>query len=201
MQRQILHTDDRVGTAKAVSAAETVTRLNPQVKVETHQVRLIPENVEDILRNYDLIIDGSDNLPTRYLVNDACINLGIPEVYGAIFQFEGELSVFWPGHLGRRGPCYRCLFPEPPPNFLAPSCAEAGVLGVLPGIIGTLMATEALKIILRCGDPLVGRILRCNSLAGRFSEFQVDPDPDCAWCGEKAHCQPYVDYASFCAGH
>ncbi|MES2869680.1 MAG: molybdopterin-synthase adenylyltransferase MoeB [Pseudomonadota bacterium] len=181
LQRQILHTDARIGELKTRSAAETLTAFNPDVKLELHEVRLDHNNVDTILAGYDLVIDGSDNLATRYVINDACLRLGIPMIYGAIFRFEGQVSAFWPmGPQG--GPCYRCLFPEPPPRDLAPSCVEAGVLGVLPGVIGTLMATEALKILLGIGEPLMGRLLTYDALGARFDELQVDVNPHCEWC-------------------
>ncbi len=199
LQRQILHTDQRVGTPKVDSARETLTALNPQVRVETYRERLSADNVERIFDGYDLVIDGSDNFPTRYLVNDACIKLGLPNVHGAIFRFEGQLSVFWPAYEGRRGPCYRCLFPQPPPSELAPSCAEAGVLGVLPGVIGTLEAVEAIKILLGKGDPLVGRLVLYDALRQSFTELAIEPNPDCAWCGDGAEIVEYAVYAETCA--
>jgi molybdopterin/thiamine biosynthesis adenylyltransferase/rhodanese-related sulfurtransferase len=181
LQRQILHADARVGQLKARSAAETLTAFNPEVKIELHEVRLDAANAEPLLAGYDLVIDGSDNLATRYVVNDACVRLKIPMIYGAIFRFEGQVSAFWPSG-PRGGPCYRCLFPEPPPPELTPSCAEAGVLGVLPGVIGSLMATEALKILLGLGDPLLGRLLTYDGLGGRFDELGFEANPHCPWC-------------------
>ncbi|HEX2763724.1 MAG TPA: molybdopterin-synthase adenylyltransferase MoeB [Allosphingosinicella sp.] len=181
LQRQILHADARVGQMKARSAAETLSAFNPDVKLTLHEVRLDRSNADEILRSYDLVIDGSDNLPTRYVVSDACVRLNIPMIYGAIFRFEGQVSVFWPG-APEGGPCYRCLFPEPPPSELTPSCAEAGVLGVLPGMIGTLMAAEALKILLGLGDTLVGRLLSYDALEARFEELALVPDKECAFC-------------------
>jgi molybdopterin/thiamine biosynthesis adenylyltransferase/rhodanese-related sulfurtransferase len=197
LQRQILHTEARIGTSKARSAAETLTAFNPALKVELHELRLDSSNVEAVLQGYDLVIDGSDNLPTRYLVNDACVRLGIPEVYGAIFRFEGQMSVFWPAG-DRPSPCYRCLFPEPPPPELAPSCAEAGVMGVLPGVVGTMMATEALKLLVGMGNPLIGRLLTYDALAGSFDVLTIAADPACACCAPGAEPQPFVDYAHFC---
>ena len=199
LQRQILHTDDRVGTSKVESARTTLESLNPDVRVIGHPVRLTQENVEEIFSGYDLVIDGSDNFPTRYLVNDACVKLGLPNVHGAIFRFDGQVSVFWPGWTHGGGPCYRCLFPEPPPAELAPSCADAGVLGVLPGVIGTLEAVEAVKILLGVGEPLVGRLLLYDALKQRFTELKVDRNPDCAWCGEGAVITEYPDYEELCA--
>jgi len=183
LQRQILHSDARVGEMKARSAAETLNRFNPDAKLLLHEVRLDTMNVDSILADYDLVIDGSDNLATRYVVNDACLKLGIPMIYGAIFRFEGQVASFWPA--GRQGgPCYRCLFPEAPPRELTPSCAEAGVLGVLPGVIGTIMATEALKLLLGIGRPLLGRLLTYDALEARFDEMHLKADPECQWCAQ-----------------
>ena len=198
LQRQILHADDRIGEAKARSAEKTLRAFNPSIAITVHETRLDASNAEAMLRDYDLVIDGSDNLPTRYLVNDICVRLGIPMVYGAIFRFEGQASVFWPGG-SRGGPCYRCLFPRPPPLELAPSCADAGVLGVLPGVIGTVMAAEALKLLLDTGEPLIGRLLTYDALAGRFAELSLASDPDCRWCSPSAESPDLVDYAQFCA--
>lgn len=184
LQRQILHTDARVGQTKAHSAAQTLTTFNPDVQIDLHEVRLTAANADAILAGYDLVIDGSDNLATRYAANDACLRLGLPMLYGAIFRFEGQVSAFWPTG-PRGGPCYRCLFPEPPPPELTPSCALAGVLGVLPGVIGTLMAAEALKILLGIGEPLFGRLLTYDGLSGRFDELGFEATPDCPWCGPK----------------
>ncbi|MEA3276822.1 MAG: ThiF family adenylyltransferase, partial [Pseudomonadota bacterium] len=164
-----------------------------------HEVRLASNNVEEILGGYDLVVDGSDNFPTRYLINDACVKLGIPNVHGAVYRFEGQVTVFWPGCEKRPGPCYRCLYPEPPPPEMAPSCAEAGVLGVLPGVIGMLEAVEAIKIILGAGDPLVGRMLHYDALPARFTELQLERDPGCRYCADPAHFPGYVDYEAFCA--
>lgn len=198
LQRQILHTEARVGVSKAQSAAETLAAFNPAVDVQLHELRLDADNAEDILGGYDLVIDGSDNLPTRYVVNDACVRLGIPEIYGAIFRFEGQLSAFWPGG-EQAGPCYRCLFPEPPPAELTPSCAEAGVLGVLPGVIGTLMATEALKVLLGVGDPMFGRLVTYDGLGAQFDELRFAADPDCVACGANRHEGGIVQYAEVCS--
>ncbi len=199
LQRQILHKDSDVGVPKIQSARETLEAFNPSVKLETHGVRLESGNVEEIFAGYDVVVDGSDNFPTRYLVNDACVKLKLPNVHGSIFRFEGQVSVFWPGYPERRGPCYRCLFPEPPPPDLAPSCAEAGVLGVLPGVIGTLEAVETIKILLGRGDPLVGRLLIYDALKARFSEVKQEPDPGCAYCSGDSPFPGYVDYEEFCA--
>lgn len=199
LQRQILHTDDRVGTPKVESARTAIQALNPEVDVRIHDTFLDSSNVDGILADYDVVVDGADNFPTRYLVNDACIKHGLPNVHGAIFRFEGQVSVFWPGRPGAPGPCYRCLFPEPPPPELAPSCAEAGVLGVLPGVIGLLQAVETVKLLLGVGEPLVGRLLFFDALAGRFQEMRMEPDPECAYCGEGREFPGYVDYQGFCA--
>jgi len=197
LQRQILHTESRVGTSKAQSAAETLAAFNPAVEVVLHELRLDADNAVDVLSGYDLVIDGSDNLPTRYVVNDACVRLGIPEIYGAIFRFEGQLSAFWPGG-DRQSPCYRCLFPEPPPAELTPSCAEAGVLGVLPGVVGTLMATEALKVLLGIGEPMFGRLMIYDGLGGRFDELRFAADPDCTTCGANRDEGDIAQYAEVC---
>ena len=199
LQRQILHTDDRVGLPKVESARATLTGLNPSVDVRTHQVRLTSENVDELFAGHDVVIDGSDNFATRYLVNDACVKLGIPNVHGSIFRFDGQVSVFWPAYDQRRGPCYRCLFPEPPPADMAPSCAEAGVLGVLPGVIGTLEAIEAVKILLGVGDPLVGRLMVYDALRQRFTELKVEHNPQCPRCGDGEVETEYIDYAVMCA--
>ena len=173
LQRQIIHTTSDVGRAKLTSAREKLEAINPHVKVETHEVRLSSENALELFRDYDVIADGTDNFPTRYLVNDACILTGKPNVYGSIFRFEGQASVFGvPG-----GPCYRCLYPEPPPPGLVPSCAEGGVLGILPGLVGTLQATEVIKLLLGIGRPLVGRLLLFDALELSFREVRLRPDP------------------------
>jgi sulfur-carrier protein adenylyltransferase/sulfurtransferase len=200
LQRQILHTEARVGTSKVASAKATLSALNPAIEIVEITERITPANVERVLSGYDVIVDGTDNIPTRYLVNDTAVRLGIPNVYGAIFRFEGQTSVFWPAYPERRGPCYRCLFPEPPPPELAPSCAEAGVLGVLPGVVGTLMAVETLKILLGAGNPLVGRLLQYDALNCEFSELHVRRDPECAWCGDRAEGRPdLIQYEERCA--
>jgi len=203
LQRQILHTDARVGSSKVASARQTLQALNPNVKVVGHETYLTSANVEQILNGYEIVVDGSDNFATRYLLNDACVKLGIPNVHGAVYRFEGQASVFWPGR-GRAngappGPCYRCLYPEPPPPQYAPSCAEAGVLGVLPGVIGLLQATETIKLLLGIGEPLVGRMLYFDALGGSFSELKLERDPACRYCGDGAVFPGYIDYERFCA--
>jgi len=199
LQRQILHTDDRVGHLKVDSARATLLALNPGIEVLTHPERLTKDNVDEIFDGYDLVLDGSDNFATRYLVNDACVKLGLPNVHGAIYRFEGQVSVFWPARENEPGPCYRCLFPEPPPQELAPSCAEAGVLGILPGVVGTLEAVETVKILLGIGEPLVGRLLLYDALKQRFEEMRIDRNPACPACGEAAEIAEYPDYQRFCA--
>jgi sulfur-carrier protein adenylyltransferase/sulfurtransferase len=194
LQRQLLHMTRDVGRPKVESAAERVRALNPGVRVETHRVVLTSANALDLFSRYDLIVDGTDNFPTRYLVNDAAVLSGRPYVYGSIFQFEGQASVFAaPG-----GPCYRCLYPEPPPPGLVPSCAEGGVLGVLPGIVGTIQATEALKLILKAGETLVGRLLILDALRMRFREVRLRRDPECPMCGDHPSIRQLQDYDEFC---
>jgi molybdopterin/thiamine biosynthesis adenylyltransferase/rhodanese-related sulfurtransferase len=195
LQRQILHNTSRIGQYKAESARETIEALNPDVKVVTYIERLDESNVARIIADYDVILDGTDNFPTRYLLNDAAIIANKPVVHGSVFRFEGQLTVFKP----HEGPCYRCLYPEPPPPELAPSCAEAGVLGVLPGIIGLLQATETIKLLLGIGDPLVGRLMTYDALAGEFSELRLFRDPACPACGEDAHPENLPTYAEVCA--
>lgn len=185
LQRQILHAESRLGQRKVESGRAALLDLNPTIEVVAHDTRLDSGNVLDLLGGHDVVIDGSDNLPTRYLVNDACLRLGVPNVYGAIFRFEGQVSVFGGAAPGVR-PCYRCLFPEPPPAEFAPSCAEAGVLGVLPGVIGTIMAAETIKLLLGLGEPMVGRLLMYDGLRGEFSEIAVPVDPDCPSCAPGA---------------
>ena len=197
LQRQVLHSTTTIGEPKVDSARRALEALNPDVTVRTFQERLTSENVDKILsEGWDVIVDGADNFPTRYLVNDASVWHGIPVVHGSIFRFEGQVTVFKPGD----GPCYRCLFPQPPPPELAPSCAEGGVLGVLPGVIGSIQATEALKLALGIGDPLVGRLLLFDALAAEFNEVQIRKDPNCPVCGEHPTITEYVDYVEFCAG-
>jgi sulfur-carrier protein adenylyltransferase/sulfurtransferase len=179
LQRQVLHVDGAVGTPKVDSARARLEALNPSIDLTTRQLTLDAGNVEQVLRGHDLVIDGSDNFATRYLVNDACVRLGIPDVHGSVFRFEGQVTVFWPGRPGEPGPCYRCLYPEATPAELAPSCAEAGVLGILPGVIGMLQATEALKLLLGLGESLVGRLLHYDALAASFATYRIEPDPAC----------------------
>lgn len=193
LQRQILHTDDRVGVLKTESARQTLEAMNPDIRVLTHDERLSSTNVDELFADYDIILDGCDNFPTRYLVNDACVKYKKPNVHGSIYRFDGQVTVFWPGE----GPCYRCLYPEPPPPEMAPSCAEAGVLGVLPGVVGVLEAIEAIKIILGAGDPLVGRLLTYDALTVKFRELKVRRDPNCPYCSKDVF-PGYVDYAHFC---
>jgi len=199
LQRQILHTDRRTGTSKVESARATLGELNPTIDVRTYETRLVAANVEEIFDGYDVVVDGSDNFATRYLVNDACVKLSIPNVHGSIYRFEGQVSVFWPAYPKRRGPCYRCVYPAPPPPELAPSCAEAGVLGVLPGVIGTLEAIETVKILLDLGDPLVGRLVHYDALRQRFTELRLRPDPECKYCAPGASFPGYIDYEVFCS--
>jgi adenylyltransferase/sulfurtransferase len=194
LQRQVLHGTASVGTPKLASAAARLADLNPAVALVLHDGRLTSANALAILAGYDVVVDGSDNFPTRYLTNDACALLGKPNVYGAIHRFEGQASVFW----AERGPCYRCLYREPPPPGLVPSCEESGVLGVLPGIVGTIQAMEALKLILGVGEPLVGRLLLCDALRMRFREVAVGKDPACPLCGEHREITGLVDYDAFC---
>ena len=194
LQRQILHGTASVGTSKLESARARLKDLNPHVQVETFAVRLTSENALDIIRAFDIIVDGSDNFPTRYLVNDACVLLGKPNVYGSIFRFDGQASVFD----ARRGPCYRCLFADPPPPDLVPSCAEGGVLGVLPGIIGSIQALETIKLIVGVGETLVGRLLLYDALAMRFREIRIRRHPDCPLCGEHPTITALLDYEEFC---
>ena len=200
LQRQILHTDARIGTAKVDSAAIALSALNPRTRIETIAERVSSANVEALLDGVDIVIDGADNFPARYLLNDACVKLGKPLVYGAVHRFEGQASVFDAGRRRGEAPCYRCLFPEPPPPEAAPNCAEAGVLGVLPGVIGLIQATEAIKLILGIGDPLTGRLLQFDALSMRFRETRLLPDADCAICAPGKPFPGYVDYTAFCAG-
>ncbi len=197
LQRQILHTMDRVGQRKVDSARAALTALNPDVKVVTHDVRIGADNVVELLAAYDLVVDGTDNFPTRYLVNDASLLTRTPVVHGSIFRFEGQVTVFDPFN----GPCYRCLVPEPPPPELAPSCAEAGVLGVLPGIIGSIQAVEALKLLLGIGDSLVGRLLAYDTLAQEIRTFKVRRDPSCPACGPDAGEIVIAEYDQLCMPH
>lgn len=199
LQRQILHTEASVGAPKVASARERLLALNPRIAVEAVEGRLGPENVEDWLRAADVVIDGSDNFATRYLVDAACRELGIPLVYGAVERFTGQVSVFDAGRQRGRAPCYRCLFPEPPGADAAPNCAEAGVLGVLPGLVGLLQATEGLKLLLGIGEPLIGRVLAVDALAMRFRELSLEADPECPGCGAHAVFSGYEGVETFCA--
>ena len=194
LQRQILHNVRWVGGKKVESARDMLGGLNPDVTVEAHDARLEAANVLSLMEGYDLVVDGTDNLPSRYLLNDASIRLGIPVVHGAVFRFEGQVSTFDP----RRGPCYRCLFPEPPSPGLAPDCSEAGVLGVLPGVVGTLQAVEALKMLIGAGDPLVGRLLLYDALGQEFRTLTFQKTPGCPACGDPAAPPPLVDYDEAC---
>jgi sulfur-carrier protein adenylyltransferase/sulfurtransferase len=197
LQRQIVHSTNTLGEAKVLSAKRTIEALNPDVNVVPYEERLTSENVERILADgWDVIVDGADNFPTRYLVNDASVWHDIPVVHGSIYRFEGQVTVFHP----HDGPCYRCLYPAPPPPELAPSCAEGGVLGVLPGIVGSLQASEALKLIIGAGDTLTGRLLLFDALHTTFDEVAVRKDPGCPVCGESPTITEYIDYVEFCAG-
>ncbi|ATB27265.1 molybdopterin-synthase adenylyltransferase MoeB [Melittangium boletus] len=194
LQRQVLHTHERAGQPKVDSARQALEALNPDVKVVPIRERLTSDNALRVLQGYDLVLDGGDNFPTRYLLNDACVLLGLPNLHGSIFRFEGQVTTFVPG----QGPCYRCLYPTPPPPELAPSCAEAGVLGVLPGIIGLMQANEALKLLLGVGEPLVGRLLTFDALGTRFQELKLRRDPRCPVCAPGAKVE-LIDYERFCA--
>ena len=198
LQRQILHATDRVGTAKVESAEQTLRGLNPDVVVDKHRTRITSDNALELIGGYDVVIDGADNFATRYLVNDAALRLGVPVVHASIFRFEGQITVF----PGTGSPCYRCLYPQPPPAEEAPSCAEAGVLGVLPGIMGVLQATEAIKLVLGLGDTLAGRLLCYDALKTRFRELKLRRDPACPTCGDGVDraAIPLIDYEQFCAG-
>jgi len=195
LQRQIIHGTEDVGRHKGESARDTLKSINPGVEVVLHSVRLSAENAMDIIRQYDIVVDGTDNFPTRYLTNDACVLLKKPNIYGSIFRFEGQASVFAP-HLG--GPCYRCLYPEPPPPGMVPSCAEGGVLGVLPGIIGCIQSTEILKLALGKGTSLVGRLVLFNALDMKFKELKLRRDPQCPLCGDQPTIKELIDYEQFC---
>jgi molybdopterin/thiamine biosynthesis adenylyltransferase/rhodanese-related sulfurtransferase len=194
LQRQILHSTADVGRSKLQSANDRLHSLNPEITIRTHEVVLSSKNALDLFRPYDVILDGTDNFPTRYLVNDACVLLGKPNAYGSIFRFEGQASVF----AATNGPCYRCLYPEPPPPGLVPSCAEGGVLGVLPGVIGTIQATETIKLIIGIGEPLIGRFLIYDALRMRFRELRLQKDPDCPVCGTHPTVRELIDYEQFC---
>jgi sulfur-carrier protein adenylyltransferase/sulfurtransferase len=194
LQRQILHGTSKIGTSKLASARERIQDVNPHVSVETFETRLTSENALGILREFDIVVDGTDNFPTRYLVNDACVLLGKPNVYGSIFRFEGQASVF----AAKDGPCYRCLYAEPPPPGLVPSCAEGGVLGVLPGIIGSIQANETIKLVLGLGESLIGRLLLFDALRLTFRELKLEKDPDCPVCGARPTVTSLIDYEAFC---
>lgn len=196
LQRQILHTTPSVGTPKLTSAVDRLKVLNPHIEVRTHAVRLDRGNALDVLRDYDVIIDATDNFPTRYLINDACTMLGKADVYGSVFRFEGQVSVFFAG----KGPCYRCLHPEPPPKHLAPDCADAGVLGVLPGIIGSMQAAEAIKLLLNIGTPLIGTLLHVNALRWEILPLFVAKNPECRLCGREPSIHELIDFEQWCAG-
>jgi sulfur-carrier protein adenylyltransferase/sulfurtransferase len=194
LQRQIVHGTSTLGKSKLESAKARLIDLNPNLKVESHEARLSAENALEIIREYDIVVDGTDNFPTRYLVNDACVLLGKPNVYGSIFRFEGQASVFY----AKEGPCYRCLYSEPPPPGLVPSCAEGGVLGVLPGIIGSIQALETLKLIIGAGDTLIGRLVLFDALKLKFRELRLRKDPECPLCGEHPTIHELIDYEAFC---
>ncbi|MFN8603614.1 MAG: molybdopterin-synthase adenylyltransferase MoeB [Candidatus Binatia bacterium] len=194
LQRQILHNEERVGMPKVESAKLTLQGLNPDVNVIGYRERVNSENIMRLIADYDIIVDGCDNFPTRYLVNDACVFANKPNVHGSIFQFEGQATVFHPG----KGPCYRCLFPEPPPPGAAPSCAEAGVLGVLPGLVGCVQAVETVKLVLGTGNPLVGRLLHFDTLAMEIKQLKLRRDPECPVCGERPTVTELIDYEEFC---
>jgi adenylyltransferase/sulfurtransferase len=194
LQRQIIHGTSDVGRPKVESARDKIKDINPNVEVRVHEEALTSENALEVFEDYDVIVDGTDNFPTRYLVNDACVLLGKPNVYGSIFRFEGQASVFW----AEEGPCYRCLYPEPPPPGLVPSCAEGGVLGILPGAIGVVQATEAVKLILGVGEPLIGRLMLYDALGMSFREMKLRKDPGCPICGEDPTVTELIDYEEFC---
>jgi len=204
LQRQILHRTDSVGTSKTESAKATIHALNPFVEVITYETPLTSRNALEIMKDYDVIVDGTDNFPTRYLVNDACVLLGKPNVYGSIFRFEGQVSVFWAnsheasGGTLPEGACYRCLYPEPPPPGLVPSCAEGGVLGVLPGVVGTMQAIETIKLITGIGEPLLNRLLLFDALKMKFRELKLKKNPDCVFCSRHASIKELIDYEAFC---
>ncbi len=194
LQRQIIHRTEDVGRLKVDSAKERLNAINPEVQVTTYDTKLSRDNVADIVKDYDVVIDGTDNFPTRYLVNDACVFQKKPNIYGSIFRFDGQATVFFPF----KGPCYRCLYPEPPPPGMVPSCAEGGVLGVLPGIIGVIQATEAIKLIIGKGEPLIGRLLLYNALKMEFREVKLRRNPSCPVCGDKPTIKELIDYEQFC---
>ena len=194
LQRQILHTNDEIGKPKLDSAEKRIKAMNPDTRVVKYETKISSENALEILRDYDIVIDGTDNFPTRYLVNDACVLLNKPNIYGSIFQFEGQATVFKP----KEGPCYRCLYPEPPPPGMVPSCAEGGVLGILPGVIGVIQATEAVKLIIGKGEPLIGRLLLYNALDMTFRTLKLKRDKNCPVCGDRPTITKLIDYEAFC---
>ena len=194
LQRQILHGTSDVGQPKVVSAKATLNEINPDVEIVMYQQRLSSENVFQLFEDYDLVIDGCDNFPTRYLINDACVMIGKPNIHGSIFQFEGQVTVFYPG----KGPCYRCLYPSPPPPGMAPSCQEAGVFGVLPGIVGSVQAVEAIKVLLEIGDPLIGQLLLFDALGMSFKRMKLHQDSECPICGANPTIHELIDYEEFC---
>src|SRR4051812_10558064 len=194
LQRQIIHTTEDVGRPKLDSAAEKIAAINPFVKVERFDTMLTSANALEIIRGFDVVADGTDNFPTRYLVNDACVLTGKPNVYASIFRFEGQATVF----ATKEGPCYRCLYPEPPPPGLVPSCAEGGVLGILPGLLGVIQATEVIKLILKAGDPLIGRLLLVDALGMKFRELKLRKNPECPACGTHPTIKELIDYNEFC---
>ncbi len=194
LQRQIIHTTDDVGRKKLESAANKIKAINPNVEVRGFDTHLNSSNALELFRQFDIIVDGTDNFPTRYLVNDACVLTGKPNVYGSIFRFEGQVSIF----ATKDGPCYRCLYPEPPPPGLVPSCAEGGVLGILPGLVGVMQATEAIKLILGAGEPLIGRLVLVDALAMKFRELKLRKNPDCPACGTHPTVTQLIDYNQFC---
>lgn len=200
LHRQILHTDASIGTPKVRSASERLTALNPRTRIDAVQELVTSDNVERLIGDVDVVIDGADNFAIRYLLNDACVKLGKPLVYGAVHRFEGQVSVFDAGRHRGTHPCYRCLFPEPPPPEAAPNCSEAGVLGILPGVVGLLEATEAIKLLLGLGEPLRGRLLHFDAMGMRFRETRLGPDPDCPLCAPGREFPGYIDYVKFCAG-
>ena len=199
LQRQIIHTEARVGTSKVASAREAIEQLNPNVNVVGYEYRLDASNVDEIFSEYDIIVDGTDNLPTRYLVNDACVKLGKPNVHAAVYRFEGQLTVFWPNHPDNPTGCYRCMFPNPPDASAAPSCSEIGVLGILPGVMGLLQATETLKVLLGIGKPLLGKMLYYDALNTTFNEFKLPKNPTCKHCSGEGEAPGYEEYAQVCA--
>jgi adenylyltransferase/sulfurtransferase len=194
LQRQVLFSTDDVGRPKIKAATDRLRGLNPNIRIVPHETALTSANALDLFRDYDIIVDGTDNFPTRYLTNDACVLLGKPNVYGSIFRFDGQVSIF----ATKGGPCYRCLYPEPPPPGLVPSCAEGGVLGVLPGVVGTIQATEAIKLIIGAGDPLIGRLLLFDALQMKFRTLKLQRDPNCPVCGDNPTVTHLIDYEQFC---